>query len=928
MAFLFLAGQVAAQGFFKRFMQGHNGYKTEVLSDGYRVWSYSNQGGSPAGYVLRTDWEGQPLDTVTIPAGIGVGFWFADGSYLELSSADTTVRKRNSEGDVLWTIHPPVSDTYLGVVADDGSLFLYDDYAVPQNNTIFRIQKYGTDGVLRWNFFGTGAGPCVLGFVVPTPDGGLVTLSSTGGDVTHPDRMIRIDANGNVEFDLPRPASAPIGQVDLCKTWSNGITGIYGYSQGPSPTVELIELWSNQGQLLQTLSLETAIPQAINVTLDYTYSMTANGDIVFLGEHQVPFTTNRRHFLARMDTTGQLRWIRYVDELGFPNNLLSLLDIQESGSGELLMTGLQLVGQNTTSPEHYWIFWKTDSTGIYRTNSLGGLLVHDENVNCLSDSDEPALKNWILRIDGPGQQTYFTQSGSDGHYTSQVETGTYTITALPPNYLWEPCDTQQVIDIPADTANFQGQADFPFQALSDCPLMTVSFGAPYLNFCDTTIFYLQYCNRGTALAESAAVEVELPGNTTFAGSAQTFSLNGQTVRFELGNVLPGACGSFSFAVLPACDSSVIEQTLCLTAHIFPDTICDTGNMLWSGGGIAVSGLCTGDSVQFRVTNIGFGPTSALDFIIADDHVVMLNGIIDPLAPGETRQFSTPASGHTIRFSAEQEPNFPGATLPSVAVEACTQGSSYSTGFVNQFPNSTGNPFEDMQCRSFYLFPDSTALSALPAGAGSQHLIGATTPIEYLVYFVNNGSNPVGQVTITDTLPAALDPGTIVPGAASAPYNWSVSGANVLTLQRTVPLGAGQSGFIQFTIDQAVGNAPGTVIENQAWVRYDQQGPVLTNSVWHTVAPQPFFPVSVSQPSGNVPALHIFPNPGAQTVYVETGNNKVVLLRIWDQTGRLVREQMATGSVISVDRQELPPGIYFLEQWQHGALQGVGKLVWK
>ncbi|MCC6459119.1 MAG: T9SS type A sorting domain-containing protein, partial [Saprospiraceae bacterium] len=763
----------------------------------------------------------------------------------------------------------------------------------------------------------------------PTPDGGVLAMTYANNQVTQPNRMLKLDANGSLVFDHARSASAPVDYPLYWKQSENGIISVYGY--GPSAGLgkpEILELWDANGNFIRAITLEIALQVAGNsVTLDFAYCMTANGDIVFFGEQDLPNFGDKRSFLARMDSTGALQWVRYVDELGWPTNQLSILSILEAPNGDLQLTGLQLANQFGPDQKHYWIFWKTDSNGIYRSNSVGGLLVQDTNVDCLAGSSEPALKNWILWVEGPNQLKYFAQSGADGQYSNQAEAGTYAISSQAPNYLWEACDTQLVVVVPADTVNFQATADFPYQALAECPLMQVNMGTPYLRFCDTTTVFVQYCNQGSSTGADAAVEIEMGANVSFVGSAQTHTQNGQTLRFELGDVEPGDCGQFSFQVLPGCDSTVVEQTLCLTAHIYPDTICDTPALLWSGGGIEVNGQCAGDSVRFFVKNIGFAPTSELDFIIADDHVVMYQGTIPPLAPNATRPYSAPANGKTWRFMAEQEPHFPGATAPSVAVEACSPGGApFSTGFVNQFPNSSGNPFEDVECRPFYLFPDSTGLSATPVGAGSQHLVSASTAIDYLVYFVNPGT--AGVVTIVDTLPASLDPASVDPGAASAPYTWSVSGTGVLTIQSKLPLPAGQSGFVQFHVEQEAGNTPGTRIENRARVQIGQQTLQVTNAVWHTVAPQALFVVSTTQPADQVPGLSVFPNPANQVAFVETPLAGSVRLRVLDAVGNVVLEKTATGPRITLERAGLPEGIYFLETWTKGALSGRGKMVWQ
>ncbi len=916
------ASPASAQGFFKQYFEGQQGFRVEILPDAYRIRSYGNTLPDIKGYLLTTDLTGTPTDTIVIKSPADTYSWFEDGSYIHILS-DTIMRKYDAAENILWEVSPVPFDNNSPIVDRDGSTLFYGDYPDSANNTVIYAQKYGPDGTLLWTYNGTAPSNTQFeaGLLLDGGAFGYTFLNSSA-----PKRLIKLDEDGQLVFDVPYTGT--VTDNVWWRQWANGPITIYGYGPGPGHRDEIIEFWSNAGQLIRTVSLDAAIPQSLNVSLEYSYTLTANGDIVFVGTDQGPFTPPiGRSFLARLDSTGTPRWIRYLDELGFPDHSLSIYTIEESPDGDLLMTGTHA---SKWPPPNiaYWCFWKTDSAGIYRANSFGGLMAHDTNVDCLADPNEPALKNRILRVKGPDQQSYFTQSGQDGYYLNPADSGTYTITSLPINYLWEACDTQQVVVVPADTANFQAVADFPYQALADCPLMTVSLATPHLNYCDTTTYHIQYCNQGTTLAANATVEIEMAANVSFAGSAQSFSQTGQTVVFTLGDVSPGDCGLFQFEVVPGCDSTVVEQTLCLTAYIYPDTICNTPPMIWSGGGIEVRGACAGDSVRFLVKNIGYAPTSELDFIIADDHVIMYNGQIPPLNPGAIKTYGAPANGHTWRFMAEQEPNFPGAADPSVAVEACTQGIAFSTGYVNQFPNSTGSPFAAMDCRRFYLFPDSTLLSAQPTGAGNLHLINATAPIEYLVYFVNTDTVAVTSVTIVDTLPAALNAGTADPGAASTPYSWSVTGANVLSIQRQMPLGPGQSGFVSFKIEQQPGNAPGTLIENTAVVVFDQQPAKVTNTVWHTVAPQALFPVSTSQPKATVRQLSVYPNPANRVIFVQTASSAPTTLRLRNALGGLVFEKTNSEPVARLERNGLPAGVYYLEAWTNGHLSGVGKVVWK
>ena len=88
-----------------------------------------------------------------------------------------------------------------------------------------------------------------------------------------------------------------------------------------------------------------------------------------------------------------------------------------------------------------------------------------------------------------------------------------------------------------------------------------------------------------------------------------------------------------------------------------------------------------------------------------------------LAAHASRTETFPADGSTWRLQSEQEPNAPGAAMPSVAVEGCaTGGGPFSTGFVTQWPNENGSPFWERDCHTLINSYDPNAKQAARARA--------------------------------------------------------------------------------------------------------------------------------------------------------------------------------------------------------------------
>ena len=128
------------------------------------------------------------------------------------------------------------------------------------------------------------------------------------------------------------------------------------------------------------------------------------------------------------------------------------------------------------------------------------------------------------------------------------------------------------------------------------------------------------------MAEDAYVEVSLDTLLTYVSSTLSLVSNVDNVlTFDLGDVDMNACGDFKITVLVGCDNTLLVQTHCTTAHIYPDDLCKVDE-LWSGASVDINANCLGDSIQFLITNVGGVATSeALRYSIVEDQVILLQG---------------------------------------------------------------------------------------------------------------------------------------------------------------------------------------------------------------------------------------------------------------------------------------------------------------
>jgi len=472
--------------------------------------------------------------------------------------------------------------------------------------------------------------------------------------------------------------------------------------------------------------------------------------------------------------------------------------------------------------------------------TIQGNVYFDLNDNCLFDLGETDLEGWIVQIDGNGSTSYATTK-PDGSYSKLLLPGSYDVSiVLPENDLWAACSSPQTITL--DTFATE-TIDFPMQASLSCPSLSVDFSAPFLRRCFESNYYVKYCNKGTATASGAYVEIEIDPYLEVTGSTILWSsANGNVYSFPVGDVGVGDCGFFQVTVMVDCDA-VLGQTHCSTAHIFPDDPCTPTDPLWDGSDLEVSGSCDGDSVRFEIKNLGDDMAEPLEFIVIEDDMIYLMSNPIQLLSQETATVAVEANGSTWRVEMPQSDNHPFGSFTTEAIEGCgTNGSgSFSLGFVTQFPEDEENPAIDEDCQENVGSFDPNDKTGYPKGFCAGHYIRAGQDIEYKIRFQNTGTDTAFNLVVTDTLSPFIDPASIRPGASSHAYDFELTGEGVLTFtfanamlpDSTTNLDASQ-GFVKFTVSQKNNLPMGTVINNQAAIVFDFNEPVLTNTYSHTI----------------------------------------------------------------------------------------------
>ncbi len=555
---------------------------------------------------------------------------------------------------------------------------------------------------------------------------------------------------------------------------------------------------------------------------------------------------------------------------------------------------------------------------------IKGRVLADANANCQPEGGEPGLKNWIISAQGT-DKTYAGLTNSAGEYRLYVDTinSPYLLSASPPNTLWAACNSEQT---PVLGSQDTFLLDFAAAALMDCPQLTTDISVNVLRRCFESYFKVQVCNEGSVTAENAYVDITLdwPGFEQISSSSEPFTLITPGVyRFELDDLAVGVCQEFTFVATVSCDSTILGQTICYTAHAYPDTVCAVLPN-WSGATVSVLGECLGDSVQFRITNSGSAPMSQpSSYIIIEDDVMVSSGEIQ-LDPNSFQLVSLPANGATYRIEAAQEPNHPVPGVPATTVEGCVNGGgAFSTGFYLMFPVYDSSPSEDHECGEVVGSWDPNDKTGYPLGFGPEHFIRPETELEYVIRFQNTGTDTAFNIVVRDTLSAGLNPATFRAGNSSHPYTLSILDENRLVfhfdnilLPDSFVNEPASHGYLTYKISQTAGNPLGTVIENRAAIYFDFNLPVLTNTTRHEIGDLPHLSLSshaaahLTEPT----SLQIQPNPASVTDILKLAEpiSDGAHWRLIDSSGRIRASGQIQNQQIIHSGSELKPGAYWLE----------------
>lgn len=209
--------------------------------------------------------------------------------------------------------------------------------------------------------------------------------------------------------------------------------------------------------------------------------------------------------------------------------------------------------------------------------------------------------------------------------------------------------------------------------------------------------------------------------------------------------------------------------------------------------------------------------------------------------------------------------------------------------------------------------DPNVKDVVPPGIGPTHNVAPNTEFTYTVHFQNTGTAPAMNVNITDTLDNNLNLSTLDFIASSHAINLHVVNGNVLkatfagiNLPDSTSNEPESHGWFMYRIKSNTGLANGTVINNIAYIYFDYNAPIVTNTAFNTIS----IPLSIEQqlhPELN--DIRVFPNPSGGYVNIQLTNVSGTHAVVTDIWGKVVLETELTGHITTINIDALPGGVY-------------------
>jgi Leucine-rich repeat (LRR) protein len=188
-------------------------------------------------------------------------------------------------------------------------------------------------------------------------------------------------------------------------------------------------------------------------------------------------------------------------------------------------------------------------------------------------------------------------------------------------------------------------------------------------------------------------------------------------------------------------------------------------------------------------------------------------------------------------------------------------------------------------------------------------------LTYTINFQNTGTAEAENIYILDTLDNNLDPGTFQLLATShnsfvqilegSIIKFNFPNINLPDINTNEPL---SHGYVQYKIKVKDNLSHFTTIENKAYIYFDYNPPVITNTVSNVIDI-----INITGINKNKPEVSILPNPFQEYLFISPiGNLSTMNYTVYNLFGEIVSEGNIPISGLTLNTFEWKSGVYFLK----------------
>ncbi len=248
------------------------------------------------------------------------------------------------------------------------------------------------------------------------------------------------------------------------------------------------------------------------------------------------------------------------------------------------------------------------------------------------------------------------------------------------------------------------------------------------------------------------------------------------------------------------------------------------------------------------------------------------------------------------------------------------GSIFTTCMWAQPTATDLNYANNTYCYSRYVTgsfdPNDKTVSPLGVGANGD-ISASETDLTYLIRFQNTGNGPAVNIVVKDTLSPNVDINKFEMLGSSHNYMIDVLPGNVLRwkfnnimLPDSNSNEPGSHGYIQYRIKRNNNNTPGTQIKNTAYIYFDFNEPVVTNTAINTIETI----TGIKSSSSTNDEWNVYPNPSTGALYIVNSSSvkEESQIQVINSIGQTVLEETITSNYKNVDLSKLNNGVYFVK----------------